>query len=92
MAKGRRRRATRTAPSRGPVTWLPSRDLPENSLPAEGCPAFPVQRPSQGPPKGRLRWTCLLCRDLDPGSGTDAGPRKGCKVHGTGTFIKKVCT
>ena len=31
-----------------------------------------------------------LFADLDPAAGLDAGPRKGCKVHGKGDFIKKV--
>jgi len=51
---------------------------------------LPAQKALKRPPKGRLRWTCLLCRDLDPAMGQDAGPRKGCKVHGKGDFIKKV--
>lgn len=55
-----------------------------------GSNTLPAQKALKGPPKGRLRWTCLLCRDLDPAAGQDAGPRKGCKVHGKGDFVKKV--
>ncbi len=51
---------------------------------------MPAQKPSKTALKGRLRYACLLCRDLDPAGGLDAGPRKGCKVHGRGDFIKKV--
>ena len=70
--------------------WLPSRDLPGNPDPGMGSNTFPVQKPSKMALKGRLQWTCLLCRDSDPGSGLDAGPRKGCPRHGKGDHVKKV--
>lgn len=70
--------------------WLVPRDLPENPDPGTGSTTFLAQKPSKMVAKGRLRYVCLLCREESPGAGLDAGPRKGCKRHGRGDFIKKV--
>lgn len=49
-----------------------------------------AQKPSKRPLVGRLRWTCLLCREEPGNLGLDAGPRKGCPTHGKGDHVKRV--